>query len=217
MKYRRGFTLIEVVVAIAIFTSMVLLSTAALNQAFKQYKKVMDEGVNLWKVARSFWIHKSASGMLFYFIDDGTRQKWYPYFACNPDVISYVSSSPMADNVPVAVWIVKERHDENFDVVYYELPVYVKKQQELETDYQSGRYKKGYSFVIIENVSSVSFESYVEAPLTKLWDWNREYYGKSGGKLPKYLRIAYKKDGRFNALMLSVSTNSTIYQNPTSI
>ncbi|MBF0486610.1 MAG: prepilin-type N-terminal cleavage/methylation domain-containing protein [Nitrospirae bacterium] len=217
MKYRRGFTLIEVVVAIAIFTSMVLLSTAALNQAFKQYKKVMDEGVNLWKVARSFWIHKSASGMLFYFIDDGTRLKWYPYFVCNPDVISYVSASPMADNVPVVVWIVKEKHDENYDLVYYELPVYVKKQQELEKDYQSGRFKKGYSFVIIEDISSVSFESYVEAPVTKLWDWSREYYGKSGGKLPKYLRIAYKKDGRFNALMLSISTNSTIYQNPTSI
>lgn len=217
MTCRKGFTLIEVVVATAIFTSMVLLSTMALNQGFRQYKTVMDEGVNLWKVARSFWIHKSAAGMLFYYIDEGKRTQWYPYYVCTTDMISYVSASPMADTVPVVAWIVKENNGGNFNVVYYELPVYVKKQAELEKDYQSGDYKKGNSFVIIENVSDVRFESYVEDPLTKLWDWSREYYGKNGGKLPKYVRIAYKKDGRFNALLLSISTNATIYQNPTVI
>ncbi|KWT90990.1 PulJ/GspJ family protein [Candidatus Magnetominusculus xianensis] len=217
MTSRRGFTLIEVVVATAIFTSMVLLSTAALNQGFKQYKTVMEEGVNLWRVARSFWIHKSAAGMLFYYIDEGKRREWYPYYVCNSDVISYVSASPMADNVPVVAWIVREKHEDNYNVVYYELPVYVKKQEELEKDYQSGNYKKGNSFVIIENVNDVRFESYVEEPLTKLWDWSREYYGKVGGKLPKYIRIAYKKDGRLNALLLSVATNATIYQNPNMI
>ncbi|MBF0320802.1 MAG: prepilin-type N-terminal cleavage/methylation domain-containing protein [Nitrospirae bacterium] len=211
---RRGFTLIEVVVGIAIFTSMVLLSTVALNQAFDQYKTVMDEGVNLWKVARSFWIHKSASGMLYYFIDEGKRKEWYPYFVCTTDTISYVSASPMADNVPVVVWIVREKNGNNFNVVYYELPVYVKKQEELEKDYQNGTYKKGNSFVIIEDVSDVHFESYVADPLTKLWDWSREYYGKTGGKLPKYVRVAYKKDGRYDALMLSISANATVYQNP---
>ncbi|MBF0459164.1 MAG: prepilin-type N-terminal cleavage/methylation domain-containing protein [Nitrospirae bacterium] len=217
MKSRSGFTLIEVVVAIAIFTSMVLLSTVALNQGFTQYKRVMNEGVNLWKAARSFWIHKSTSGMLFYFIDEGKRLDWYPYYICNPDEISYVSGSPMADNVPVVVWIVKEKREQNFDVVYYELPVYVKKQEELDKDYQSGNYKKGNSFVIMENVSDVSFESFVEDPLTKLWGWSREYYGNRGRRLPKYVRIVYNRDGRFNALMLSISTNATIYQNPRAI
>ncbi|MCG6553621.1 MAG: prepilin-type N-terminal cleavage/methylation domain-containing protein [Candidatus Magnetominusculus sp. LBB02] len=214
MISRKGFTLIEVVVATAIFTAMVLLSTAALNQGFKQYKTVMDEGVNLWKAARSFWLHKSMSGMLFYYIDDGSRQRWYPYYICNPDVISYVSGAPMADNVPVVAWIVTQRHEKSLDVVYYELPVYVKKQEELEKDYQSGDYKKGNSFVIIEDVSDVRFESYVEDPLTKLWDWSREYYGKKGEKLPKYVRISYKKDGRPGSRIFSVSTNATIYRNP---
>ena len=53
-RISEGYTLIEVVIAIAIFSFMIALATAALNQGLKQYQHMMDKGINLWDAAKKF-------------------------------------------------------------------------------------------------------------------------------------------------------------------
>ncbi|MBF0345578.1 MAG: prepilin-type N-terminal cleavage/methylation domain-containing protein [Nitrospirae bacterium] len=209
-----GYSLIEVLIAVAIFTSMVMLSMVALNQGLTQYKRLMEEGINFRRYARTFWLHQSTAGMINYLVNDNGR--WFPYFYCSIDRVSYVSASPFSSNVPVIVWIVKEKLPStgNFALTYYELPVYAKKYEDIERDYSSSDYKKGSSFVILEDIADVRIESYVIDAVTKLWDWRTDYDAKDDKRLPSSIRISFKRQGRTEMFYLSIHTNKAIRPDP---
>ena len=103
----KGYTLIEVLVAMAIFGSMLTLGGLALNQGLKQYQGLAEKGINFWDQAKEIGIGKSFHSMIDYYVY--TRSEgWIPYFRGNENEISYVSLSPLAGTVPVIVWIRKE-------------------------------------------------------------------------------------------------------------
>ncbi|MBF0316852.1 MAG: prepilin-type N-terminal cleavage/methylation domain-containing protein [Nitrospirae bacterium] len=205
-----GYSLIEVLIAVTIFTSMVMLSMVALNQGLGQYKKLMQEGIDFHRYASSFWLHQSVSGMLNYIVSENNRQ--FPYFRCSHDGVSYVSASPLSSNIPVVVWIIGEKVNSSglFTLTYYELPVYAKKYEDIERDYSSSAYKKGSSFVILKDVTDVRIESYVMDMVTKLWQWSSDYDTKDTNMLPTHLRISYKRDGKQETNFFSIHTNKTI-------
>ena len=88
----KGYTFIEVLVAMAIFSSMIMLATMALNQGLKQYKGLMEKGINFWDKAKYVWIDSSFSAITdYYVVTDGGNGR--PIFtATRTD--SYVSLSP---------------------------------------------------------------------------------------------------------------------------
>ncbi|MBF0608375.1 MAG: hypothetical protein SFH39_16855 [Candidatus Magnetobacterium sp. LHC-1] len=204
-----GYSLIEVLIAVTIFTSMVMLSMVALNQGLGQYKKLMQEGIDFRRYASSFWLHQSVAGMLNYVVSDNNRQ--FPYFRCSYGGVSYVSASPLSNNIPVVVWIVREKAASSglSVLTYYELPVYTKKYEDIERDYVSSVYKKGSSFVVLQDITDVRIESYVMDMVTKLWQWSAEYDTKDSGMLPTHLRISYKRNGKQEVLFFSIHTNKT--------
>ncbi|KJR40401.1 prepilin-type [Candidatus Magnetoovum chiemensis] len=205
-----GYTIIEVLIATAIFTSMLMLSTAALQQGLNQYKKVMDEGIKFWSYAENFWINRSFSGIFDYYVN--YNSDWFPYFSMDGDRISYVTYSALANDAPVAAWIVKEKMKNAFgySVVYYELPVLTKGYDDIEKDYTSKSYKKGARIVLFENVSFVDFQCFAIEALSWSGRWLHSYNAKDGKMLPEKIKISFQKDRKKLNLTFSIYNNSTI-------
>ncbi|PMP91694.1 MAG: prepilin-type cleavage/methylation domain-containing protein, partial [Hydrogenobaculum sp.] len=58
-KHKKGYTLIEVIIAVAIFSMMVVLGTMAFTQGLRQYKNILRHGLNFWQNAKYVWLTKS--------------------------------------------------------------------------------------------------------------------------------------------------------------
>lgn len=203
-----GYSLIEVVVAIAIFSAMLLLGGMALNQGLRQYQGLMEKGLRFWDYAQSIWIDKSFHSTIDYYVNTSTRG-WFPYFRGNREGISFVTLAPFAGDNPVVVWIRKEnRKDGKERLVYYELPVYAKSYQELDDDLASGAYKKGRSVKIIESADRISFEFYGYDVRDERHKWRDIFEGAETGQLPLLVRIDYRRDGENKMFIYAVHVNS---------
>jgi general secretion pathway protein J len=210
--YRRsnGYTLIEVLIAAAIFASMVTLATMALNQGLKQYQGLMEKGLNFWDYARYVWIQRSFNSATDYYIytrDNG----WTPYFIGNQDEISYVSLAPLAGDLPVVVWIRKEEeNDGKRSLVYYELPVYTKMYSEMERDYVFADYKKGNSVKLLEGMDMLDVAYYAFDLALGKYQWSSDYDARTKRLLPALVKINYVIEGRKNSLIFDINVNSRI-------
>jgi prepilin-type N-terminal cleavage/methylation domain-containing protein len=200
-----GYTLIEVIVAVAIFTMMAALSVAALDQGLRQYRKLLHEGTDFWKYAGSLWINKSFSGMFENVITNNGSQ--VPYFECGQDMISYASVSPLAGSTPVVVWLVRE----GGNVVYYELPLNARGEKSLSEDYLLRNYASGNRMVILEGAENVVFGCKALDTETMISSWREIYSGRSGGRLPEAVRILYTRNGMPGMMYFSVFANSFDY------
>jgi len=204
----KGYTLIEVVVALAIFSSMLLLGSLALNQTLREYKALADKGFAFWNYAKVVWLDKSVASMTDYFVK--TREhRWFPYFKGDGNGFSYVSLAPFANDAPVVVWVVKEKKEGGmFDLVYYELPVMTKKYQDIEDDVVFNNYKKGNSFVVFSDLEEISFQYYGFNLLKRKYEWFNEFDGRLKKVLPSAILITYKDKEGEKKLFLKVNTNS---------
>lgn len=210
MRFRnsKGYTIIEALVAMAVFTSMVALATMALNQGLRQYHGLMERGINFWQNARSLWINRSFGSALDYYVKKD-KKNWFPYFYGTQDRISYVSLSPVANDVPVVVWIVKERQDNGrFAMVYYEIPVYTKTLEEIERAYAFGDYKKGHAVKFLEDAEGVEIGYYGYDLLKRKSEWTKDFDASAKIALPSLIRLDYTSDNRRNTLIYAVNTNS---------
>ncbi len=141
----KGYTLIEVLVALAIFSSMMMLAGVALNQGLKQYHGLAEKGIGFWDYAKKIWIDKSFNSTIDYYVYR-RGDRWFPYFKGNQEGISYISLAPLAGDLPVVIWIRNEAAENGMrSLVYYELPIYTKSYEEIERNYIFGDYKKGRS------------------------------------------------------------------------
>ncbi len=206
---RRGYTFIEVMVAMAIFSAMVMLATMALNQSLKQYRGLMEKGVNFWEKAKYLWIDSSFGCALDYYVyKEGAG--WVPYFHGDGESIFYVSLSPVAGDLPVAVWIVKEKKDNGlYAVVYYELPVYTKNYRDLDQDYISGNYKNGKSLVLLDGVENIDMEFYGFYQSRRQAEWSPVFDGFKNKSLPSAIKLTYMSEHEKHVLLFCINTNST--------
>ena len=210
----KGYTLIEVLVAMAIFGSMLTLGGLALNQGLKQYQGLAEKGINFWTYAMEIGIGKSFHSMIDYYVytpSDG----WAPYFQGNREGISYVSLSPLAGTVPVIVWIRDEKEDTGMrSLVYYELPVYTKTYEEIERDSVFGAFKKSKSVKLLEGVENIEFTFYGYNLLQQKYTWSGEFDGKRRKILPSAVVISYRNQGKQDKLIFGTHVNSfskTVY------
>jgi len=204
----KGYTFIEVLVAMAIFSSMVMLATMALNQGLKQYKGLMEKGINFWDKAKYVWIDSSFSDIANYYIVTETME-WAPYFYGDQERISYVSLSPLAGNLPVVVWIMKERKDNGrYAVVYYELPVYTKTLKDIARAYSFGDYKMGHSIVLLDDVESLSIDYYGYDLKERKVGWYRKYDAANTYFLPSVVKMDYTGAGGTQVMYFGINANS---------
>ncbi|MGD0280598.1 MAG: prepilin-type N-terminal cleavage/methylation domain-containing protein [Smithella sp.] len=206
----RGYTLIEVVVAIAIFSAMLLLGGMALNQGLKQYQGLIEKGFCFWDYAQNIWTDKSFHSTIDYYVHTDT-QGWFPYFKGDQEGISFVTLAPFAGDMPVVMWIRKENVENGKEkLIYYELPVYAKSYRELEDDFTSGAYKKGRSIRILEGIDRVQFEFYGYDIRDGKHKWSRIYNGEQMKRLPMLVRIEYMQGGLKKMLTYAIHVNSLI-------
>lgn len=207
-----GYTILEVLIAVAIFSAMVAMSTMALDQGLKQYHNLMERGINFWDNAKHLWLNKSLNSSIDYYVcsrDSG----WFPYFKGDQELISYVSLSPLAGDEPVLVWIRNERLDNGSrSLVYYEMPVYSMGINDIERQYAFGDFKKGKSIILLKEIQDVEIRFYGYDIMAGKWVWTGDFDGRKKKVLPEVIRVDYrgKDDKEKRRLILGVNTNSMI-------
>ena len=209
-RFCRGYTLIEVLIAAAIFGSMVTLATMALNQGLKQYQGLMEKGLDFWDYARYVWIQRSFGAATDYYIYTRT-DGWTPYFLGNQETISYVSLSPLAGDLPVVVWIKNEQSsDGKHALVYYELPVYTKTYQAIERDAVFADYKKGSLITLLKGLEKLDVSFYGHDLSRRENLWSSDFDARKKKLLPTLVKLDYVIAGQKNVLVFSLNVNSTI-------
>jgi general secretion pathway protein J len=210
VKSSKGYTLIEVMVAIVIFSSMMLLAGVALNQGLGQYRGLVDKGLNFWDHAQKIWLDKSFHSMTDYYIFTKS-DRWFPYFKGDLNYISYITLAPLVGDEPVVVWLKKEQEENNkFQLLYYEMPVHVKTAEDLEKDYISNEYRKGLPYAILAELDQVDFSFYGCDAKKANCHWQSAYDGKSFKFLPDAVKISYRRGSESGFLLFSTNVNSEI-------
>ncbi|MDD5344877.1 MAG: prepilin-type N-terminal cleavage/methylation domain-containing protein [Smithella sp.] len=205
-----GYTLIEVIVAMAILSAMLLLGGMALNQGLKQYQGLVDKGLCFWDYAQNIWTEKSFHSIIDYYVHTDA-QGWFPYFRGNQEGVSFVTLAPFAGDNPVAVWIRKEDTEGGKQkLVYHELPVYAKSYRELEDDFSSGAYRKGKSVEILGDADKIQFGFYGYNVRDREHKWRQIFEGAETLQLPLLVRIDYMKDNGKKMFMYAIHVNSQI-------
>jgi general secretion pathway protein J len=210
-RYRfKGYTLIEVLVAMAIFSAMMVLAGTALNQGLKQYHGLAEKGIVFWDYAKKIWIDKSFNSTIDYYVytrSDG----WFPYFRGSQEGISYVSLAPLAGELPVVVWIQNEAEENGMrSLVYYELPIYTKSYDEIERDYLFADYKKGKSLKLLEGVAGIEFSFYGYDMGERRYKWYDQFDGNRMKLLPTSIGISYAHEGQKGRLVFGTNVNSLL-------
>jgi len=203
-----GYTLIEVIVAMAIFSAMMMLGGVALNQGLKHYQGLAEKGLGFWEYARPLWMEKSANSMVDYYVYTRSDE-WFPYFRGDQERISYVSLAPLAGEYPVVVWIKNEaQEDGRRSLVYYELPVYTKSFEEIERENIFSDYKKGKSMKLQEGAEGVEFSFYGYDLRERKFLWSSQFEGNRRKLLPSSILITSTQNGRKDRMVLKVNVNS---------
>lgn len=204
----RGFTLIEVIVAIAIFSVMVMLAGSALNQGLRQYKGLMEQGLGFWKHARVFWISKSVNSASDYYVRTD-QDGWAPYFRGEKAALSYVSLTPFAGRLPVVVWLKTERDRQGRLVLnYYERPVYTLDFKALEKLFNSGGYRNRPGISILSQVDTLAFSYYGYDDIRDRHTWSDHFEGRKRKKLPEQVRVIYRQGDTTGEIRLNLNVNS---------
>ncbi|SEM73564.1 general secretion pathway protein J [Syntrophus gentianae] len=212
-NHPKGYTLIEVIVATAIFTTMVLLAGMAINQGLQQYRSLMEKGLDFWDYARIIWIEKSFNSTTDYYVQ--TRSDgWFPYFRGSGDGVSYVSLAPFAGELPVVVWLRKEKDQQGrLSLTYYELPVYTKTFDEIEKDYLYGRYREGQGVRMLEDADSIALSYYGYDSARRRYAWFDYFEGSRMKRLPALVRISYRQGDSSGNMIFNLYVNSLMKTN----
>jgi general secretion pathway protein J len=192
----------------AICSAMLLLGGMALNQGLKQYQGLVEKGLCFWDYAQNIWTDKSFHSTIDYYVNTNTNG-WFPYFRGNQEGVSFVTLAPFAGDLPVVVWIRKEKTEDGKErLVYYELPVYAKSYQELERDLASGAYRKGQSVKILDGAEKILFEFYGYDIRDEKHKWRNIFEGAETKQLPLLVRIYYMRSDEKRMFMYAIHVNS---------
>jgi general secretion pathway protein J len=210
LKASLGYTLIEVLISVTIFSATVTVACVALDQALKQYQRVAEKGVNFWDNARLLWIAKSFASTMNYLVNTKSAG-YYPYFIGTQEMVSFVTSSPLASDEPVVAWVKKEVEPSgSTSLIYYELPIQTMKLEDMERALTFEDFKKGKSTAILSDVTDLEFGFYGYDEKGEVLQWESTYEGARTKRLPVSVSIAFTdpQATERRRLMFSVNTNS---------
>ncbi|MEI9475790.1 MAG: prepilin-type N-terminal cleavage/methylation domain-containing protein [Deltaproteobacteria bacterium] len=204
----KGYTLIEVLVAMAIFSSMMMLAGMALNQGLRQYHGLAEKGMGFWDYAKRLWIDKSFNSTIDYYVytrSDG----WFPYFKGSQEGLSYISVELLAGERPAVVWIRNEAEENGMrSLIYYELPVYTKSYEEIDRNEIFADYKKGRSLKLLEGVEGIEFSFYGYDLRDRQFRWYSNFDGNRMKVLPSSILVSSRYAGKIDKSVFSINVNS---------
>lgn len=206
----KGYTLIEAIIAVAIFSMMMVILNLFFVQQMNEFKKISDKGFDVWNNAKFIWFNKLVSSAHDYYVYSKVRG-WGPYFIGRDDYFSFVSLSPIAKDNPVLVWIVKEKSQGGgVDLVVYEREVKTETLYDIENIFLSGEYKQGARYVILENCDDLVFEYFGMYADDKKKRWFRDFDGLKAKLLPEVIKIVYFENREKRELYQQILNNSTL-------
>jgi general secretion pathway protein J len=210
-RSHEGYTLIEVLVALVIFSAMMILAGVALNQGLLQYHGLVDRGLNFWDHAKQIWLDKSFHSVADYYVFT-KKDRWFPYFKGDFDSITYVTLAPFVGELPVVVWIKKEPDTHNkIQLRYYEMPVLAKTGEELEKENVFATYRNSPSYKVLSDLDQVDFTFYsCETQPPQRCGWNSTFDGSKAKILPSAVKIAYRRDNEKGFMLFEINVNSLI-------
>lgn len=205
---KRGYTLIEVLIASLIFSSIIFLSIYALEQGIRQYKGILERGFNFWERARFFLLQRSLASAIDYYVYDERKKFWHPFFRGGLDIIAYVSLAPFSHDTPVLVILKKEEREGKFDLVYYESPVYTANLKEIEDILLFQTYKREVRLIFFEGLDFLEFKYYGYDRFRRFNDWFSEFDSARFLQLPLYVKIEYNKGNFRDSLFLPLNVQN---------
>ncbi|MFN3406864.1 MAG: type II secretion system protein J [Caldimicrobium sp.] len=204
----QGYTLIEVLMAILIFSTLVFLATFAFTQGMKQYEVVVRKGLNFFEETKLLFLERNIASATDYFIAD-EKNYWFPYFIGRDNLISYVSLSPLAKDIPVIAFLEKKQESSGkFSLVYYEIPVYTLNYKEIQRIITFKEYQINPSLTILSDLEDLKFQFYTYDTIKKDWVWSSEHKEKTV-YLPRMVKISYLFNEERVHYFFGIHTDST--------
>ena len=193
---KKGFTLVEILLSLAIFTILIVLAAQALNQIMKTYyrRDIIENGDNI-EYLKNFWVRTSIEGMLDYMVRNN-RKKWVPFFKGDTKTFKYVTSVPMVNVFPVMCEIRLQDESGIYRIVYFEQEVLTKTYKEMKKIFEKWRKKKIEPVVIAKDIKDVSISYLGATRRSSKVSWHDRYDSFKTGELPLAIRLKYKFKGK---------------------
>jgi len=200
---KKGYTFIEILLSLIIFSMTVGLVSYAITQSLDQYKGVIHKTAGIWQKTKIFWLQKSFSSIIDYYIKE---EDWFPFFEGDREHIAYITEVAFAKDKPVLAVITCEKSS----LVYYEIPVYTLTYREIKEIIQKGEFRKGTKVIIFENIEDPYFEYYGWHPDKDRPLWDSVYSGQKNKLLPLYVKITFKENNNRVFYLFALKNNSTL-------
>lgn len=204
----RGYTLVEVLVAIVIFATLIGLGTTALNQVMKYYEVIRSKDLSVWKYANLVWLDRVFLQVMDYYISDDTG-RFYLYFIGAPDFLTFASYEGISTDKPVVVYLEKQiNQNGKYDLLLYQVLLNSQTGKELDRYIVFKDYKKDNNpFYVMKDLDELGFEYYIYDIRSYTYRWSF-YYEKGGLIPPAFVKVSFKKDNKPDNLIFSINNNS---------
>ncbi len=214
---RQGFTLIEVLVALTLLTSVVVLAYMAQNLFFEKWQSIHEAGSRaVASYRRQTLLRYAAESIWEYYVTDPTsqlNQRYYPYFHGKTDEVRFVTLSSVFFKGHAAAARLWLRHAaDSGELVYEEADL---RTQYIRFDTDTPQY--GRQWVISRDVRHVRIRYYGRDRIE--WNpqsesfvivkgWFDEYHGRDKMTTPEIIELRYEdRDGQ-QVLRLHVKSHN---------
>lgn len=205
----KGYTLIEVLVVVVIFSSMIALATAGLSQILNYYENLRKSSFSLSKYLPYLWVDEVFENISDYYIKDNT-DNWFLLFKGDEDSMVFVSFKGLSGDSPKLVIIKKEKNSESgYDLVIYETEAYFKDYESVERLLIFKDYKQFEKFVFLSKIDNLRIRYYVYDNLLKRYDWSYQFDPKKNVFLPSMVAFQYDENGQRKELYFKIYNNSS--------
>lgn len=211
----KGYTIIEVLVAVFIFATAISIATGAFTESLNLLKKISSKDEPIFKLSQNIWLDTVFMCISDYFIKDDTEQRFYLYFDGKPDSISFVTECSLNSDFPSLSYLKVETNDKgSYDLVLYQINLGTMNLREIERAIVFSDIKKGYKTHIIQDASSIYIGYIFYDTKSKVYTLKPEYRFRQYNTLPAGVKISYTKDGQNEEIfyrILNTNGSKNIY------
>lgn len=215
---RGGFSLLELLVAVALFGLVVIIASGAIWKMVGYYQKedvLKNDGRK--DFFHFYWLRQSFYGLMSYKVKN-IRKKYVPFFEGEAKEIRYISSSPVLGVMPVVVRlrVVLDEESGTKSLEYSEIEVYTMGYNELKELFASSDAlfkKKGRSFYVFGGMDSLSFRYFGKrVKNAREGEWFDTYSSVESGLLPEKLSIRLVKNSKVTEMDFPVYYHGSWYE-----
>lgn len=209
MKVRcSGYTFLEILIALIIFSAMLSIAGVAFNQGLRNYEKLEGKKLSLWEETKILFLQRSFASIIDYYVLTGGV--FHPYFIGKEDMCSYVSLNALTEPRAVIVYLVKEREsDGSFNLTYYEIPLTAQRGEDLERALAYMDFREGRGEKLLKDLRELKIEYFGFDQRRKLNRWMSVYHGREQLNLPRIVKLEWTdRQGHRDSLYLRIFAES---------